>query len=110
MDLYQSYLADSRGEWSVAKQAYVGLRSGWFSTRSAVYLASGRPVVVQDTGWSAHYPTGAGLFAFSTLDEALAALAAVEADYARHAAAARAVAEAEFDARRVLERLLREAA
>ncbi len=109
MDAYQAYLADSRGEWSVAKQAYVGLRSGWFSTRSAVYLASGRPVIVQDTGWSAHYPTGTGLFAFTTLDEALAALAAVEADYAHHAAAARAVAEAQFDAARVLERLLHEA-
>lgn len=103
---YQEYLYAARGEWSVAKEIYVALRSGWFSTRSAAYLAAGKPVVVQDTGWSAHYPTGAGLFAFTTADEALAALAAVEADYAGHCAAARAVAERELDARRVLERLL----
>ncbi|MFN8643256.1 MAG: ABC transporter ATP-binding protein [Candidatus Binatia bacterium] len=108
MDVYQDYLRGSRGEWSVAKQVYVALRSGWFSTRSAAYLASGRPVVVQDTGWSAHYPHGEGLFAFATLDEAAAALAAVEADHARHAAAARAVAEQELAAERVLSRLLRD--
>lgn len=106
LDVYQQYLRASRGEWSVAKQVYVVLRSGWFSTRSAAYLASGRPVVVQDTGWSAHYPTGAGLFAFATIDEAAAALTAIEADYPRHAAAARAVAERELDAHRVLSRLL----
>lgn len=108
MDIYQDYLRASRGEWSVAKQVYVALRSGWFSTRSAAYLASGRPVVVQDTGWSAHYPTGAGLFAFTTVDEAAAALGAIEADYARHAAAARAVAERELAAGRVLAQLLRD--
>ena len=108
MDVYQDYLRRSRGEWSVAKQVYVVLRSGWFSTRSAAYLASGRPVVVQDTGWSAHYPTGDGLFAFSTLDEAAAGLAAIESDYARHSAAARAVAERELEAGRVLAQLLRD--
>lgn len=106
MEVYQDYLRGSRGEWSVAKQVYVVLHSGWFSTRSAAYLASGRPVVAQDTGWSAHYPTGEGLFAFTTLDQALAALVAIEADYPRHAAAARAVAERELDAGRVLVRLL----
>jgi len=109
MAQYQGYLQRSRGEWSVAKNAYVALRSGWFSTRSAAYLAAGKPVVVQDTGWSAHYPTGAGLFAFSTLDEATDALAAVESDYRAHCDAARAVAERELDAARVLERLLRDA-
>src|SRR5260221_7798565 len=93
---YQRYLQTSRGEWSVAKSIYVALHSGWFSTRSAVYLASGKPVVVQDTGWSAHYPTGAGLFAFTTMEDAVAALAAVEADYRRHCEAARAVAEREL--------------
>lgn len=106
---YQRYLQASRGEWSVAKNTYVALRSGWFSTRSAVYLASGKPVIVQETGWSAHYPTGAGLFAFATIDEAAAALAAVEADYRRHCDAARAVAERELAAPRVLGRLLRDA-
>ncbi len=108
MDVYQDYLRASRGEWSVAKQVYVGLRSGWFSTRSAAYLASGRPVVVQDTGWSAIYPTGDGLFAFTTVEQAAAALATIEADYARHAEAARAVAERELDAERVLAQLLRD--
>ncbi len=106
---YQRYLQGSRGEWSTAKQIYVALRSGWFSTRSAVYLASGKPVVVQDTGWSAHYPTGAGLLAFSTLDEAVAGLAAVERDYRRHCDAARAVAEQELAATAVLQRLLADA-
>ncbi len=110
MSVYQDYLYASRGEWSVAKQVYVALRSGWFSTRSAVYLAAGRPVVVQDTGWSAHYPTGEGLFAFGTIDDAAAALSAVEADYARHAEAARSVAERELAARPVLERLLADVA
>ena len=109
MAQYQHYLQGSRGEWSVAKNIYVALRSGWFSTRSAFYLASGKPVVVQDTGWSAHYPTGAGLFAFATVDEAVAALAAVEADYRRHCEAARAVAERELAAPLVLGRLLRDA-
>lgn len=109
LDAYQAYLMGSRGEWSVAKEVYVALRSGWFSTRSAVYLAAGRPVVVQDTGWSAHYPTGEGLFAFAGVDEAAAALATVERDYAGHCAAARAIAERELDARMVLARLLRDA-
>lgn len=110
MDAYQEYLYASRGEWSVAKQVYVALRSGWFSTRSAVYLAAGRPVVVQDTGWSAYYPTGAGLFAFDTIEQAVAGLQAIEADYHRHCEAARAVAERELAARPVLERLLADVA
>lgn len=110
MDAYQDYLYASRGEWSVAKQVYVALRSGWFSTRSAVYLAAGRPVVVQDTGWSAHYPTGEGLFAFDTIEQAVAGLQAVEADYRRHCEAARAVAERELAARPVLEHLLADVA
>jgi hypothetical protein len=108
MAQYQAYLQASRGEWSVAKNVYVALRSGWFSSRSAVYLASGKPVVVQDTGWSAHYPTGAGLFAFDTLEQAAAALRSVEADYRRHCEAARAVAERELAAPLVLQRLLRD--
>jgi len=106
---YQRYLQASRGEWSVAKNAYVALRSGWFSTRSAVYLASGKPVVVQDTGWSAHYPSGEGLLPFDSMEDAVAALAAVEGDYRRHGEAARAVAEQELAAPAVLERLLRDA-
>ncbi|MBI4515281.1 MAG: glycosyltransferase family 1 protein [Deltaproteobacteria bacterium] len=109
MAAYREYLAHSRGEWSVAKNAYVASRSGWFSTRSAVYLALGKPVVVQDTGFSAYYPTGAGLFAFDTLEQAVAGLAAVAADYPRHCQAARAIAEQEFAAPRVLGRLLHDA-
>ena len=106
MDAYRAYLGQARGEWSVAKNVYVALRSGWFSCRSAVYLALGKPVVVQDTGWSKYYPTGAGLFGFDTADEAVAALATVNADYRRHCDAARAVAESAFAAEKVLERLL----
>jgi hypothetical protein len=106
MDAYRAYLAQSRGEWSVSKNVYVALRSGWFSCRSAVYLALGKPVVVQDTGWSKYYPTGAGLFAFDTPDEALAALEMANGDYRRQCDAARAVAESAFASDRVLERLL----
>jgi hypothetical protein len=108
MAQYQAYLQASRGEWSVAKNIYVALRSGWFSSRSAGYLALGKPVVVQDTGWSAHYPTGAGLFAFDTLEQATAALDTVEADYRHHCEAARAVAEQELAAPVVLQRLLQD--
>ena len=106
MDAYRAYLAESRGEWSVSKNVYVALRSGWFSCRSAVYLALGKPVVVQDTGWSRHYPTGAGLFAFDTPDEAVTALETATRDYRRQCDAARAVAERAFTADTVLERLL----
>jgi hypothetical protein len=108
MDAYRRYLAQSRGEWSIAKNAYVASRSGWFSTRSAAYLALGKPVVVQDTGFSAIYPTGSGLFAFTTMQEAVDGLAAVNADYRRHCDAARALAEEQFDSDRVLSRLLRD--
>jgi hypothetical protein len=107
MAQYQDYLQRSRGEWSVAKNAYVALRSGWFSTRSAAYLAAGKPVVVQDTGW-AHYPTGAGLFAFST-SRSRRRLGRGRGDYRAHCAAARAIAERELDAASVLGRLLRDA-
>jgi hypothetical protein len=106
---YQNYLAASHGEISVAKHVYVALRTGWFSTRSACYLAASRPVVVQDTGFSAWLPTGCGLHAFTTVDEAVAAIEAVERDYEAEARAARDVALAHFDARDVLSRLLNDA-
>lgn len=106
---YQDYIAGSRGEVSVAKQVYVALRTGWFSCRSACYLAASRPVVVQDTGFSRFLPVGRGLHAFSTADEAAAAIAAVEADYAGEMRAAREVAIAEFAARDVLSRLIEDA-
>jgi hypothetical protein len=108
MDAYRTYLGGSRGEWSIAKNAYVASRSGWFSTRSAAYLALGKPVVVQDTGFVKYYPTGEGLFAFTTADEAAAAIESIERDYRRHCEAARAIAERQFAAEQVLARLLRD--
>ena len=108
MDSYRDYLRRSRAEWSIAKNAYTASRSGWFSTRSAAYLALGKPVVVQDTGFRPYHTTGEGLFAFSTIDEAVAAIEAVESDYRRHCEAARHIAEQEFAAQVVLQRLLRD--
>jgi hypothetical protein len=106
---YQDYIARSRGEVSVAKNVYVALKTGWFSTRSACYLAASRPVVVQDTGFSSILPTGRGLHAFSTEDEAAAAIAAIEANYEAEMQAARNIAFAHFDARQVLSRLVDDA-
>jgi hypothetical protein len=106
---YQDYLAASRGEVSIAKQVYVALKTGWFSTRSACYLAASRPVVVQDTGFSNLLPVGRGLHAFTTADEAAAAIEAVEGNYEAETKAAREVALAHFDARDVLSRLIDDA-
>jgi hypothetical protein len=103
---YRDYLHGSKGEWSVAKEGYVKSRSGWFSCRSACYLALGRPCVLQDTGWSKTYPTGGGLFSFKTMDEAIAGINTINADYDGHSAAARALAEREFDASKVLGAML----
>jgi len=99
---YRDYICTSKAEFSVAKQAYVATRSGWFSCRSACYLAAGKPVVVQDTGFSEHIPTGEGLLAFSTEDEAIEAIARINRDYQRHAAAASRLARECFDSQRVL--------
>jgi hypothetical protein len=90
----------------VAKEMYVETRGGWLGERSLAYLASGRPVVAQDTGFRRHYPTGEGLLAFATLDEAAAAVEQVAREPARHARAARAIAEEFFCSDRVLGRLL----
>jgi hypothetical protein len=103
---YRSYIARSRGEFMVAKNMYVDTRSGWFSDRSACYLASGRPVLAQDTGYTDDLPTGAGLFPFTTLDDAAAAVEEISAKPAEHRRAARELAEAHFDAPLVIERLL----
>ncbi len=108
-DAYQAYLAGSRGELSVAKEAYVATRSGWFSSRSTSYLALGRPVIVQDTGLAPHYPLGEAILPFDDLDGAEAALATVLEGYERRCAAARAVAAECFGAERVLGRLLADA-
>ena len=90
----------------MAKDQNVRLKSGWFSERSACYLAAGRPVVTQDTGFAATLPTGRGLFAFNTLDEAVAAFEEIDTDYDLHARAAVQIAQEYFDAQRVLAKLL----
>lgn len=99
---YRHFLRRSRGELGIAKEGYVVSRSGWFSDRSACYLALGRPVVAQDTGWSERLPQGHGLLSFGTAGEAADALAQVEADYDYHRLAARRLAEDHFDSDRVI--------
>jgi hypothetical protein len=103
---YRDFIHTSKAEFGIAKHTYVASRSGWFSDRTECYLASGRPALVQDTGWTAHLPSGEGLFAFSTIDDAMAGIDRLNADYERHARAAVEVARAHFDARVVLPRLL----
>lgn len=105
---YRDYVQASRGEFTVARDVNVRLRSGWFSERSACYLASGRPVITQDTGFGTVLPTGEGLFAFTTMDDLLAALETVNADYERHSRAARVIAEDYFRAEIVLAGVLRD--
>jgi hypothetical protein len=109
MAAYRDYLLGSRGECSIAKNVYVATQSGWFSTRTAAYLACGKPAVVQDTGFPSHVPTGPGLHAFTTAEEAVAALAAIRGDYARACRHARETAEAHFAAERVCAKLLADA-
>jgi hypothetical protein len=103
---YREYVRCSTAEFTVAKDQNVRLRSGWFSERSACYLAAGRPVIAQDTAFGKFLPTGEGLFAFNTLDEILAAFEAVCSDYQRHSRAARGIAEECFRAETVLTKLL----
>lgn len=103
---YRRYIQRSKAELMVAKGIYVQSQSGWFSERSMCYLASARPVLAQDTGIGERYPTGEGLVAFSTLDEAVAGAEEVAGNYASHARAARSIAEEYFDSDRVLSRLL----
>jgi GT2 family glycosyltransferase len=95
-DPYRDYIARSRGEFTVAKDQNVRLRTGWFSDRSATYLAAGRPVISQDTGFGNVLPTGEGLFAFSTMDELLAAVESINSDYERHSRAAQEIARDYF--------------
>jgi len=107
-DSYRRYVRGSMAELMVAKGIYVETRSGWFSERSAAYLASGRPVVALDTGFSERYPSGEGLMAFDDLEGARAAIEAVRGDWERHSRAAREIAAEHFEAKRVLGRLLEE--
>lgn len=104
-DTYRDYIAGSRGEFTVVKHGYAAGRTGWFSDRSACYLATGRPVIIQDTGIGKYLPTGSGLLTFSDLDSAAAAVKHVEADYAAHARAAAAFAREHLDSDKVLSRL-----
>lgn len=103
---YRRFIQDSSAEFLVAKNMYVKTASGWFSDRSICYLASGKPVLAQDTGLAATYAAGEGLLLFSTLDEALAAVDDLWARYTVHAQAARAIAETHFDSDRVLRALV----
>ena len=106
---YRAYLAQSRGEFSYAKPVYVELMTGWVSDRTACYLASGKPAVVQYTGPSRFLPDAEGVFRFRTVDDAADALARVESDYERQCRSARALAEEHFDASRVVARVLERA-
>jgi hypothetical protein len=105
-DMYRAYIQGSRGELSCVKPSCIEFRNAWVSDRTLCYLASGKPAVVQDTGPSAYLPTGEGIFRFSTVEEAAEALAVINADYERHCRAARAIAEAFFDAQLVLSNIL----
>ncbi len=105
-DMYRDYISGARGEFTVVKHGYAAGRTGWFSDRSACYLAAGRPVIVQDTGISSYVPTGAGLLTFTDLSSAADAVNQAEHDYAQHAAAAAAFAREHLDSDRVLTRLL----
>lgn len=105
---YRNFVSGSRAEVMIAKNMYVATRGGWFSDRSICYLAAGKPVLAQDTGFSKYHPTGRGLIAFSTPEEAADGVKAINADYSAHCRAAREIAEAQFDSDKVLTRLLDE--
>jgi hypothetical protein len=106
---YRDYVVGSRGEFTVAKDQYTRPRSGWFSDRSASYLAAGRPVITQETGFSKFLPTGMGLFAFETMEDVLAAVQEIDRDEYAHRRAAREVAEEYFAAEKVLGSLIERA-
>ena len=108
-DLFRSYVQGSAAEFSVAQGIYVETNSGWFSDRTTRYLASGKPALVQDTGFSETIPTDEGLLAFGTLEEAVAGAEAIAADYDRHARAAREIAVQYFDSDTVIAKLLEDA-
>ena len=109
MNAYRQYIQTSIAEWSIAKNGYVAGKSGWFSCRSACYLASGRPVIVQDTGFSNVIDSGHGVYAFTDMNTAMAAIETVLTDQPKARAGALDVANAYFDSNRVLARLLDDA-
>lgn len=104
--LYRDYIRCSKGEITVAKDQYVRLKTGWFSDRSGCYLAAGRPVIIQETGFTRNYGGDAGLLSFRSLGEIVDAVKMINADYKRHARAARAIAREIFEAEKVLASLL----
>ena len=106
---YREFIGQSRAEFSVPKNGYVQMRGGWFSDRSVCYLASGRPVLIADTGLGDWLPLGEGLLTFRNPEEALAGVDTINADYARHRRAARRIAEAQFATDKVLPKLIEEA-
>jgi len=103
---FRDYIFGSDGEFTVAKDQYVRLRTGWFSDRSAYYLSAAKPVITQDTGFGRILPTGEGLFSFSTMEEIITAFEAIRSDYKRHSHAARAIAEEYFRAETVLAKFI----
>jgi hypothetical protein len=105
-EMYQSYIQRSRGEFSCAKPSYLKFETAWISDRTVCYLASGKPVVVQDTGPSAFLPNGEGMFRFTTVQQAAEAFEAINANYERHCRAARELAETYFDARLITGKIL----
>jgi hypothetical protein len=105
-EAYRHYIASSRAEVCCPKPIYRELRTGWLSDRSVAYLASGRPVLAEDTGFSEHVPTGEGLLAFQSMDEAIAGVAEIDGNYGRHARVARELAEAHFNSARCLEEMI----
>ncbi|MFQ5730061.1 MAG: glycosyltransferase family 1 protein, partial [Waddliaceae bacterium] len=106
LDDYRNYIGKSRAEFSVAHNRYVEFSTGWFSDRSALYLASGKPVLVQSTGIEHHLPTGKGLLTFTTMEEAIAGIEEINRDYLVHCRAAREIAKAYFDSDKVLTKIL----
>jgi hypothetical protein len=104
--LYRDYIRQSKGEFTVAKDQYVRLNTGWFSDRSVCYLAAGRPVITQETGFTTNYNSKAGLLSFQTRREIVDAAEAINADYAKHSRAARSLARELFEADKVLKSIL----
>ena len=103
---YRDYIRNSKGEFTCAKDQYIRLNTGWFSDRTACYLAAGRPVITQETGFTAHYGGKEGLLAFTTMEEIVDAVAAIRADYKKHSRAALEIAREVFEAEKVLKSLL----
>jgi hypothetical protein len=104
--LYRDYIQRSKGEFTVAKDQYVRLNSGWFSDRSACYLAAGRPVITQETGFTKLYGGKAGLLSFQSRDEVTNAVMAINREYAKHSRAARDIAREFFEAEKVVKSIL----